>query len=224
MCRELRLETVSFQTDERIGMNAIAVVGEDSTPAIIVGTELLDRLHRQLGMSAVPAVRFVLGHELAHVYFRDQKDPLWKQAGRLWLLSFLLAIGLAAILIRLDSGLYVAAAVLAVAGWGGSVLNMLSDVRFCRQIMELRADRIGLQLSRTVPDTFRTLLPFLEVMEKEENLLYQYYKNYIDVASHPSLQRRLKELERGKKWGVVEYVRYMLIVQIRIISGQGWRL
>ena len=220
MCRELRLETVCFHTDESIGINARAVIREDSTPVIIVGTDLLDCLHRQLGTSAIPAVRFILGHELAHIYFHDQKDPLYKQTVFLLAVSFPLAIGL----IRLNIEFLTAVTALTMVIWSGLVLNKLLDVRFRVQIMELRADRIGLHISRTVPDTFRILIPFLEVMEEEGNLLYQYYKKYIDVAPHPSLQRRLKELERGKKWGILEYARYIRIIQIHIITGQGWRL
>lgn len=224
MCRELHLETVSFQTDERIGMNARAVIGEDSTPAVIVGTELLDCLHRQLGTSAIPAVRFILGHELAHIYFRDQKDPLCKRATWLLVVSFPFAIGFAAISIRLDSKFLATLTVLGVVIWGGLVLSKLADMRFRGQIMELRADRIGLQVSRTDPDTFRILIHFLEVMEEEGNPLYQYYKKYIDVPLHPSLQTRLKELERRKRWGISEYARYIRIMQFKIITGQGWRL
>lgn len=224
MCRELRLETMSFQTDERIGMNARAVIGEDSTPTVIVGTELLDCLHRQLGALDIPAVRFILGHELAHIYFRDQEDPLCKRAAWLLVVSFLFAIGLAAISIRFDSKFLATATALAMAIWGWIVLSKLADVRFRGQIMELRADRIGLQVSGTVPDTFRILIPFLETMDEEGNPLYQYYKKYIDVALHPSLQTRLKELERRKRWGISEYARYIRIIQFNIITGQGWRL
>ena len=224
MCRELHLETMSFQTDERIGMNARAVIGEDSTPTVIVGTELLDCLHRQLGTLDIPAVRFILGHELAHIYFRDQKDPLCKRAAWLLVVSFPFAIGFAVISSRLDSKFLAALTGLAVVIWCGFVLSKLSDDRFCKQIMELRADRIGLQVSRTDPDTFRMLVPFLKVMEEEGNSLYRYYKKYIDVAVHPSLQTRLKELERRKRWGIWEYARYIRIIQFNIITGQGWRL
>ena len=101
---------------------------------------------------------------------------------------------------------------------------LFRSMRFRGQIMELRADRIGLQVSRTVPDTFRILIPFLESMEEEGNPLYLYYKKYIDVAVHPSLQTRLKELERKKRWGILEYARYIRIIQFNIITGQGWRL
>lgn len=224
MCQELHLETMSFQTDGRIGINARAVIGKDSKPTIIVGTELLDCLHRQLGTLAIPAVRFILAHELAHIYFRDQEDPLCKQASWLLVVSFPFAMGLVMISIRLGNEFLVMSTALAMVIWGGLVLGKLADMRFRGQIMELRADRIGLQVSKTVPDTFRILIPFLESMEEEGNVLYQYYKKYIDVNLHPSLQTRLKELERRKRWGILEYARYIRIIQFNIITGQGGRL
>lgn len=105
-------------------------------------------------------------------------------------------------------------------------LGILLDGHFRRQIMELRADRIGLEVSRVKTENACAALSYLEPTERGEksNPFLGYYKRYIAVETHPSLERRIKELKRGKRWGVMEYIRYLCLIKIRERIGLGKRL
>ena len=110
----------------------------------------------------------------------------------------------------------------------------MTDERYWGQVKEFRADRIGKAISQTSSDTFKNFSDFLmdthrysvDKMNFGKDVWREIYQGYIEVENHPSLERRMMELKRGKNWGRLEYVRYATIFRWRLspLCGKGWKL
>ncbi len=224
MCRILKIKRALFVVTDQRGLNAEAAMAEEKLPVIVCSERFLNMLSEKLGDMSSPAVRFLLGHELAHVYYKDIRDS----AGllRIWGVSFFLNVGAVIGVYQTKNYLLLVAVSCAVLFCAFFPLRLWMDERCRKQIMELRADRIGMQVSNTPVEVICALFDLFKSIDKEENknFLYQYYKGYVDVSEHISAEKRKREIMRGKKWCITEYARYMFCIQINLILFKGWKL
>lgn len=157
------------------------------------------------------AVCFVLGHEMAHICYRDCRvgfDKIrWNfvsagllvlccimalLAGRFWFISVGLWLGGAFFLI-----IY---------------LWIKYNYRFQKQFSEFRADRAAMKLSKASIKVIGTLLRKTEAEYRAPKKGQSRQRWYFDLQTHPSARFRVQELERKKSWGWKEALRYLFVL------------
>ena len=64
---------------------------------------------------------------------------------------------------------------------------------------------------------------YLKNQNKEEtNIIDQFYRRYIKVEGHPSMEYRMKLIEKREKWSWWEYFEHALVIMKWRITNKGW--
>jgi len=219
MCEELRIKKLLVVT---LGMEKkYAISGKDETygRAVVIGEEYMAQLERSLSASEQhDAVAFLLGHELTHIRYKDyaEKVSLLKRGAILCLslLTFMLSLVLAEKLVSETTMLLLFLLLFPVFLALGYLLN---HERYWKQISELRADRIGMKVSRTSPDLLERLLKNTDYgtdVPAEEGIVKKVWNQYAGIDAHPSAELRINELKRNVPWGLGEYFRYFFVLKV----------
>lgn len=224
MCKSLKIRRAIFWIDSGAGLNAEACMVGKKLPVILCRKSLLENLNERLKDMTVPAVCFLLGHEMVHIYYKDTCD--FENLTGILTLSFFFHVILCIGAGRTGNPLLILIIFFSCVFWDCFPLRLWIDDRCRKQIMELRADRVGMKVSRTSPETVCALFEIFESTENKKytNVVYHYYKTHIDVDEHMSIKRRKQEIMRGQKWGLLDYVRYMFIIQKNLILFKGWEI
>ena len=102
--------------------------------------------------------------------------------------------------------------------------NVMCDIRYWKQIAELRADRLAIRLSKC--NKYAVIDFWKEDLKKKPsdttNIVNQYYKRYIKVKDHPSLNRRMELLAKRDRWYWWEYIEHALVVVKWRMTNKGW--
>lgn len=92
-------------------------------------------------------------------------------------------------------------------------------------------DKIGALISGT---SFKTFEAFWELMGKQkheedatekinqQNLLYKYYKRYIEIEYHPTIKRRKEVVAKTRKWGLADYLEQIIVIWKSKLRKKGW--
>lgn len=89
-----------------------------------------------------------------------------------------------------------------------------SDERYWKQVYELRADRIGIQISNVSIDIFKELMFYFQTrIETEDDF-------------HPLYETRIREIEKYNsiKWGIKDQLRYSWNFTWNLRIHKEWRL
>ena len=106
----------------------------------------------------------------------------------------------------------------------GSFEMVMGDPRYWKQIAELRADRVAINVCECDSSTFvafwRKECKSQDI--KRENVLLEYYRKYIKIEGHPSMERRMDLIKRKSRWQWWEYIEHALIIMKWRITNRGW--
>lgn len=172
---------------------------------------------------------FIIGHELVHIKYNDTPQ-MKKEAFRMFVNFIILFICCLYLIFITDyfnikPMMYL---LVFIEIFVGKVMSIMCDRRYLKQIAELRADRLGLEACGETIETFKIVMNQLgedeEIVNWREGLLNWYLSLYEDIDEHPYSKTRIYEIERGKRWGWKEYIRYCWLVMWNKIKGKGWRL
>ena len=177
-------------------------------------------------------IMFIIGHELVHIHFNDRSKM------RTAVIRTAIVVGAMIFLFGIAMLLYVCNLMQSVfsLAWAVSgiyimvfVASVMVDFRYWGQIKELRADRVGMEVSNTSPNVFDAFASYCQYnlsgdSDEKSNIVYFFYKQYVKVEEHPSLKRRSIELHRNKKWGITEHIRYCWMIRWKLWGHHGWKL
>lgn len=224
LCKKLEIDYVNILVDKNIGQPAIAK--SIVPPTVILQKSFVEQfiLEEEIGK-----LMFVIGHELVHIKYKDTPG-MRREAIKMFIVFFVLVVcctGLGFMCVYF--GLNVIACIIAFAELAIiKIMAIICDPRYLRQVAELRADRIGLEVCGEKADTFKAVMNQLgedeSIVSWKEGLLKWYLMLYEDMDEHPYIKTRIYEIGRGKKWCWKEYLRYCWLMMYNKAKGRGWRL
>lgn len=220
-------------------------------PRVRIGARQLEKLVSESKDHWFDVFQIVLAHELVHVAY---KDPFsLKRSMRLSvlgdLLAYLVAIVLLLVPYTLGASVWIELFLIVVALWllFASMVygHVYGDRKYWLQMMELRADALGLQAALDNGVTDEAVRLYLNTimmgMVKNEDtmddelhrgkvilaLIGRFHAGYVEIEDHPyaDLRRRLLWLRcsgERKTWGVVDYFDHVHTVLSWLLTGRGW--
>lgn len=248
LAEKLNVSDVSIRVD---GSCRIATeIAQGEQPIVHVGARQLEKWANE-SKDWFNVFQIVLAHELVHVSY---KDPLsLKRSMRLSVLVDLL-VYLVAIVLLLVPYIFGAAiwielffVVVALCLLFASMLygHVYGDKRYWLQMMELRADALGLQAALDNGVTDAAVRDYLdsvmtEMVRNEDAmdgelhrgkailaLVGRFHTGYVEIEDHPyaDLRRCLLWLRfSGKRetWGVIDYFDHLHTILSWLLTGRGW--
>ena len=102
--------------------------------------------------------------------------------------------------------------------------KVMCDERFWKQIAEIRADRLAINVCNSNKMVFVEFWKrYLEKQSKKEtNIIDNFYRKYIKIESHPSMEYRMELIEKREKWYWWEYLEHALVIMKWRITNRGW--
>lgn len=239
LCEKANVQEINFIMDDS-EKSIIASLEKDGQPPMIsIKTELINRIEAIEPCHVREKVlKFITAHELIHVKYHDSINKIWT-----WRFYGLLWIGG----LSLFWNYFVASITLGIVHkWISVILlllwcifaSVLISQSFWWQVLEFRADRLGLKISGESVFVFEIYAKYFPdgVFGKKNllNRLKNYYKVIIsffftkttqnDEIGHPSNRRRIEELKRGGNWNLFEYFRYGYQMKKNFLMGNGKKM
>lgn len=190
------------------GKIALSAISKEGIPTVVLSIREINKQRTKYSPQLVhDMVRFLLGHELTHIRYKDysRRKRALQEAGCLILAMILFYFG-----IRISIPLSTFMKNISIACQAVSIgiilitFRTFANDRYWRYVSEYRADRISAAISGANDEA---VIAMLNVYSEEENSDI-HKKPHKKSISHPKLKSRLKELSRKKKWGISEYFRY----------------
>lgn len=226
MCDEAGISKIIFMTVYLGTKKVVSCSLKGEIPVVAVGKELLCNV-RQIGnREYFEIVKLMMAHEVVHICYRDSypKHKEWI-ALKIFIANFTVSIGLALIATSIDNSIVTTIIGFIIIALAGENM-ILCDERYWLQVMEFRADRIGMKYSKASVETFGLALQ-LTVSDEEQNkessnILQREFDKYVAPHIHPRPESRLHEIMKGKEWNKAEYFRYFRRIVCNVIFGKGW--
>lgn len=226
MCRMLHIKEIGIGIGDLHTKKVVCFVSEEQMPRIIIGREVFVKAQNYGSKAQFDIIKLLLAHELVHIHYRD---PKWmKKVSGIALIYIVLTLFLAYCACKsLDTVIIEISAFLML---NGLVFYMICDERYWKQVLEFRADRIGMAVSNTSPAILEAALYCTaeEQSNDERNsdvgFIHGIYQKRIEQQVHPDVKRRVFEAERGKPWRLREYFRYYRLISWSVITGKGWKI
>ena len=115
--------------------------------------------------------------------------------------------------------------------------NVMCDIRYWKQIAELRADRLAVEKYKC--DKMSCVTFWKEYSKnhnqnnnntnnnnddnnENNNIIVKIYRKYVKISEHPSMERRMYLIEKRDRWHWWEYLEHALIVLKWRITNKGW--
>ncbi|MGG7177443.1 M48 family metalloprotease [Clostridium paraputrificum] len=233
MCEKLKIEDIEFIVGNNSTLNAYALVQKFNRPKIIIEEELMkyvDKCTNGNEGEYKGIMRIIIGHELAHVICEDPiRISLRKRvANAIYAISYLIYILLISQVASVALRIVISIAFIVMLPF----FKVMTDIRYWNQISELKADRVGMEISESEKEMFIKLWKeILNKINKEEeetkridesNLCYIYYKRYKENEAHPSIFRRIEMIEKHSEWRVIDYLSHSICIIRWLITKKGW--
>lgn len=228
MCNYVGIRGIICVADDIGEKKIISIMQRNEIPAIIVNQDLLHDLEKCYDQSFFEAVKLMIAHEIAHICYHD---PLPKhkeiRALKIYVFNIACFIGTGAVIFFIHNT--VLNVIMSFVAMALLLENMIMiDEKYWMQVMEFRADRIGMEISGTSVETFKLTLQITDSKERgvkiSTNLIQRIYDKYAEVHIHPRKERRLYEVIRKKGWHVTDYIRYFFLIGRNVIFRRGWEI
>lgn len=223
ICSKLHIRNIEIKVVDDVKVTVYSILKKYEVPQIYIGgyylNDLRDYYEREIFYNMV---LFILGHELSHI---SSKDSLSRERFK-YLLSLLIGLVIFLLLFKeINLSVYGVTGgkfFLAIINCVMIVLLLFtyvffyktwSDERYWKQVYELRADRIGFQVSNVLIDIFKELMFYSQNSETIDDF-------------HPLYTTRIKEIEKYKnmKWGIKDQLRYTWKFAWNLRIHKEWRL
>lgn len=230
MCKDLQVDAIQVIFDDDSHNFAYAKEQKYEKPSIVISRHHFIEMGKYFEIDLFKKVwLFIIGHELAHIHFFDtNKDHTMRLCIRICLGCLIYVFGSLMLINWLNLSILISLWVVSSIYIIVSISEIIDNRKYWGQIQELRADRIGMEVSHTSPDIFdKFALYYMENLydrEDKKNIIYTFYEQYIDVEEHPDFKRRSAELHRGRKWGITEHLRYSWLIRWQLWMHRGWKL
>lgn len=227
MCQELHLPVIPVISANLSTQTALTGYDKDYGPYILISSGKYQEILHQFGeIECMQILKMITAHELVHIAYKDYNERriVWKTVFCYLLLGLIMFTYVLNAWKFMSETMYIFI-FLVLGAFSVFAGTVIMNQKYWKQVMELRADRIGMKISQTSAEQFVRLMQFIPPNDTvKNNFIYQYYQKYILEDSHPSAQRRISEIRRGKPWSVHEYFRYLLLTGIHVFSLKGWNL
>lgn len=213
ICKVLGIRHVAILSEHLCEKNmsgkiALSARSQEGIPTVIISTGEIDRQRTRYSSQMIyDMVRFLLGHELTHIRYKDYsiRKLALKEVGCLILTMVFFYLGIHLTLQLPEAMEKLAAACQTVLAIITMVpLRRFCDARYWRYVSEYRADRISASISGASDEAVTAMLLYAVEEEQADGRRKKPKKSQY----HPKPQKRLKELKRKKKWSLSEYFRY----------------
>lgn len=214
MCSCLGIKWVAIISENSCRENmsgkiALSAKSEEGIPTVVISTREINKQRTRYSSQIIyDMVRFLLGHELTHIRYKDysRRKRALQEAGCLILAIIMFYFGIR-ISIQLSVSMKGISIVCEAVSTGIIIIvfRTFANDRYWRYVSEYRADRISAAISGANDEA---VFAMLNIYSKEE-LAGSCQKIRKKSESHPGLESRLNELNRKKKWGISEYFRYV---------------
>jgi len=218
MCRVLDIRLVAVVSEACMtsgfsGRIAMTVADTDGVPTVVLSTRMIGKLRTKYSPQMVyDIVRFLIGHELTHVRYKDY-NKRWSAVKTFAVFTIIfVAIALCIVVIPYLPDLMILPGIclllfLLLIAWFFQK-NVKNDC-YRNYVSEYRADRRSAEISGASREAIEAALR-LDVDRDDKVKTDRFGKKR---NTHPDAEHRIKELQRGKKWGVSEYFRYAVRVE-----------
>ena len=229
MCDLLNIKEVKIFLGDLDNVMVCSYVENGQMPVVCIGYDVFNKAKEMYGQEYMEIIKMLTAHELVHIYY---KDTTWmRKVAALTLLFYGVMMALA--VVGAERGNMVCVLIgTACIGLYCTIPRILSDERYWNQVKEFRADAIGMEISQTSAEVFEKAMNCVAEDEEEGSvgnkkktgLLYWWYKRKVEQQIHPSMERRIYEARRGRKWGKREYIRYLWMICRNVFTGKGWKI
>lgn len=228
MCGLLNIKEVRIGIDDTGVKKVFSFVSSVHMPIIIIGEEVFEKSIKLYPKEHFEIIRMLIAHELVHIHYKDEK---WKKKVSATALFHMALLAYLLIIIAVNCNIFFGSImVLMLFILDFAVFRIFRDERYWKQVMEFRADRVGMSISHTTPELLEKVLTCTTEDEEKENnngkidIFHKIYQRKIERQIHPSAERRIYEAKRNRPWGVGEYFRYLWIIFRNLLVGSGWSL
>lgn len=233
ICSDSGICNVKFTVNTDNIINAYAQKDEDDKYQIVIYQGLLEAfrdVNKKHGGCIEEMFLVTIGHELGHVYYDDIKkyNKRVKYANIISLSIRFCALG-CMVLIKFSMAFLLLSMLLMFLNW--FVGDIMCDLRYWKQIAELKADRFAIEKIENGREAFIAFWGNEEKIASENkkikdletsNLLYKYYKRYVENEAHPSIERRIYLVRNRGKWKWWEYIEHAILIRKWIFTRKGW--
>ena len=220
MCVKLGIRNLECRIISSITRRVESKINENGVPQIEISNGFINSIYSK---DAKDILLLTIGHELGHIYYNDFKNVKrrLKIAATIELICYTLSAYL--LILSISKPLLLLGSVplfMVITVFG----KIMSDKRYWAQIAELRADRLAVQICES------DKMSFIEFWkndmknnpEKEINVVCQFYRRYVKVVDHPSMERRMELLEKRDKWYWWEYFEHVFTILRWRVTNKGW--
>lgn len=221
MCVQLGIKSLECKiiaTEERYAESKIS---EHGIPQIDISNGFITQIYRN--KAARDILLMTIAHELGHIYYNDFTNISKRVRISNFVCLILMILNMLGLIATMITPIFLIIALLFM-GIETVFGKVICDARFWKQIAELRADRLAINVCKNDKMIFVEFWKgYLKNQKKEEtNIIDQFYRRYIKVEGHPSMEYRMKLIEKREKWSWWEYFEHALVIIKWRITNKGW--
>lgn len=180
----------------------------------------------------IKMIAAIMGHEIAHLKNKDYRKEsflIFKLylVGTLIFIIYLKCMDILTYLMPTIGNVVsiVTFPIILVYFIGMLFYYNIDGKRYLYQIQEIRADRVGCEMTGVTKDGMLELLYSL----KESNGWFyklKWYKRiyirYFELVEHPCIDYRIKLIKNYRKWSIIDYFKHAFQVIKWFFTGKGW--
>lgn len=226
MCCLLGIKEVELSINGLGVKKIVSVISDVHMPVIIIGRDVFERSKAYFAQEHFDIIKLLVAHELVHIHYKDAKWML--KVYRMALLYICISIFAIYQAAKTKNAVVLGIAVFLCLGY--LVFHKLCDERYWKQVMEFRADRIGMSVSGTSLVILEKALKCAvdddmdDGAEIKKGILYKIYTIKTEKHIHPAIERRIYEAKRNRPWGIKEYFRYLWLISWNVMKQAGWKI